>query len=107
MATGAMVVFSNPAEGREDEYNDWYDNTHLPEVCALDGVTGATRYALSKDDPDAAHRYLAIYELDQDGDVVMANLGAAMGDGKINMSDALDLSTISMVVWKQHSEHRP
>ena len=49
MATGAMVVFSNPTEGREDEYNDWYDNTHLPEVCALDGVVGALAKKLTRD----------------------------------------------------------
>ncbi len=107
MATGAMVVFSNPTEGREDEYNDWYDNTHLPEVCALDGVVGAARYQLAAEDPNAAHRYLAIYELDQPGDVVMANLMEGMNHGKVNMSDAIDLSTTSMVVWEKRSEHRP
>lgn len=106
MASGAMVVFSNPTEGREDDYNDWYDNIHLPEVCALDGVVGASRYALAADDPNATHRYLAIYELDQDGDTVMANLAAGLEHGKLNMSDAIDLSTTSMVVWTKRSEFR-
>jgi hypothetical protein len=27
--TTTMIVFTSPVEGREDEYNDWYDNTHL------------------------------------------------------------------------------
>jgi hypothetical protein len=107
MATGAMVVFSNPTQGKEDEYNDWYDNVHLPEVCALGGVVGASRYQLATDDAEAPHRYLAIYELDQPGDVVMANLMEGMSQGKINMSEAIDLSSTQMVVWTKRSEHRP
>jgi hypothetical protein len=26
---------------REDEYNDWYDNTHVPEICAVLGFVFA------------------------------------------------------------------
>jgi hypothetical protein len=27
-----FLVFTNPVEGREDEYNEWYDNVHLGDV---------------------------------------------------------------------------
>ena len=29
-----QVVFSNPAEGKEDEFNEWYDTVHIPELLA-------------------------------------------------------------------------
>ena len=41
-----QIVFSNPFEGKDDEFNEWYDNVHLPEVLALPGVISAQRYDL-------------------------------------------------------------
>jgi len=40
-----QVVFSNPVEGKEDEFNEWYDNVHVPELLAVPGMVSATRYA--------------------------------------------------------------
>jgi len=39
-----LIVFTNPVEGRDDEYNDWYTNTHLPDVLKIPGITGAQRF---------------------------------------------------------------
>jgi len=33
-----QIVFSNPFEGKDDEFNEWYDNVHLPQVLAMPGV---------------------------------------------------------------------
>lgn len=45
MPKGMLVVESRPADpAREDEYNDWYTNTHIPEVCAVPGFVAARRY---------------------------------------------------------------
>ena len=76
-AQDLMVVFSNPAEGRDDEFNRWYDETHLPEVLEIEGVVAARRYELGVEDPDAPHRYLAVYELDQPCAEVLERLVAA------------------------------
>jgi hypothetical protein len=43
------LVFSNPADGRDADYNAWYDDHHVPEV--LDHVPGyvaAQRYRCSE-----------------------------------------------------------
>jgi hypothetical protein len=40
MTRNLLLVFSNPVEGREDEYNEWY--------------------AMTRDTPDAPYRYLAL-----------------------------------------------
>ena len=95
-----MMVLSNPAEGREDEYNEWYDTVHLPEILAVPGVTGATRFALDPEEDGATHRYLAIYEIEGEGDKVLAAIGEAAAAGSIHMSDAIDLTTTEMKVWK-------
>jgi hypothetical protein len=99
-AQDLMVVFSNPAEGRDDEFNLWYDDTHIPEVLEIDGVVTARRYELGVEDPDAPHRYLAVYELDQPCTEVLERLVERASDGGLTMSDALDATTASMRVWR-------
>ncbi len=53
---------------REEEFNRWYDGTHLPDLLAVPGITAARRYKLSgpanPKEPDA--QYLAIYEIDSE-----------------------------------------
>jgi hypothetical protein len=95
-----MVVFSNPTEGRDDEFNLWYDTTHIPEVLEIEGVVAARRYELGVEDPEAPHRYLAIYELNQPCDQVLERLVEHASAGGLTMSDALDTSTASMRVWR-------
>ena len=41
-----QVVFSNPVAGKEDEFNEWYDKVHIPELLTVPGMLSATRYAL-------------------------------------------------------------
>jgi hypothetical protein len=98
--TAYFLVFSNAVEGREDEYNDWYDNVHLREVVAVDGILSAQRFKLT--DAQAgeipAHRYLAIYEVDGSRvKAVIQNLLAAPGN--MQMSDAIDLKTAKLAVY--------
>jgi hypothetical protein len=89
---GVFVVLTNPVEGREAEYNDWYSGTHLAEVVALDGFKSAQRFALA--DPlrmrDAPYRFLALYEA-EDGrsEVAAKSLATATKEGRIVVSDAL------------------
>jgi len=47
MPKGLMVVQSRPSDPeREDEYNEWYSHTHLPEIRAVPGFVAARRYKL-------------------------------------------------------------
>ena len=86
---GQMLVFTNAVEGRDDEFNDWYDNVHLKEVLELPEFTAATRYRLSDGQlfPDQPHRYLAVYEFKGESTDAVAALGAAAAG--FNMSDAM------------------
>ncbi|MBM3676628.1 MAG: hypothetical protein FJW96_01905 [Actinobacteria bacterium] len=66
MAKNLMVVFTNPVEGREDEFNDWYDNEHLADVVGGGPFARAQRFVLADVDHDVApdYRYLALYEIE-------------------------------------------
>ena len=61
-----FIVFSKPVEGMEEEYNDWYQNTHLREVCEVPGFVSAQRYKLSMDlaEDSGAHPYVALYDIE-------------------------------------------
>lgn len=103
-----QVVFSNPYPGRDDEYNQWYDSTHVPEVLAIPGIVSAQRYDLRqlRREKDAGtepeFRYLAIYEIEGDPDEVMAKLGAAVRNGDVVMNDSFDRTAAKLSFWTPH-----
>jgi hypothetical protein len=107
------MVYSNPIEGREDEFNEWYDTVHIPEVLATPGMVSAQRCDLkvtetstmagSEMSPDK-HRYCVIYELDRDPDEVMGVITEKVLNGEMHMSDALDLTTAQMIWWAPRGE---
>ena len=67
MAKQVFMVLSEAVEGQEDEYNEWYENTHLDEVIQTSAVVSAQRFKLvDQRGAEAPNRYLAIYEVDVD-----------------------------------------
>ena len=93
-----FVVFTNPAEGKEAEYNRWYDEIHLGEVTSLPGFTGARRLRnLPQGDAAPKHKYMAIYEIESDDiAATMKGLFEHASAGRFNMSDAMgaDVETL-------------
>jgi hypothetical protein len=51
---------------REKEFNDWYDNTHMPDMLQVPGFIGATRWASADNKKNEIRKYLALYELETD-----------------------------------------
>ena len=90
---GQMLVFTNAVEGRDDEFNDWYDTIHLKEVLEVPEFTAAQRYRLGDGQlfPDQPHRYLAIYEYAGTSAEAVAALGAAAPG--FNMTDSMASDT--------------
>jgi hypothetical protein len=110
MAQDIFIVLTNPIEGEDDAFNKWYDAHHVPEVLDVPGVVAAQRYDIAEvnvpDDeelpaqlPPPTHRYLVIYELDNDPDVVMAEFLKRVMAGTLSLGEWLDLSTISLTGW--------
>jgi hypothetical protein len=59
---GALLVASmNIDPAAEQDFTDWYDNEHLPQLAAVPGVLSARRYRAS--DTDSERRYLALYHV--------------------------------------------
>ncbi|GHB73376.1 hypothetical protein GCM10010377_74770 [Streptomyces viridiviolaceus] len=63
------VVLTNPVDGKEDEFNDWYTNTHVHDALKVPGFVAAQRFKLAdaqRAESPYPWRYLAIYELETD-----------------------------------------
>jgi hypothetical protein len=100
MAKYIMVVGTSPAAGQEAEFNKWYDEIHIPEVCEIPGITGAKRFA---SDPSAPGErpYLAIYDLETDDpSAVMAELTRRNVAGEMRMTPAFDLESVQLAIYK-------
>jgi hypothetical protein len=85
MAKGIIHVETRPSSpDRDQEYNAWYDEVHIPELVALDGFVSARR--LRPVDGDGP--YVALYEIEGDNlQAILDNMVASAG--QLHMSDAL------------------
>ncbi|HVV74517.1 MAG TPA: hypothetical protein VHC43_00660 [Mycobacteriales bacterium] len=73
MSKSILVVKTAPdSPDNAAAYNDWYDNTHLGELLAIEGCLSAKRFG-----PDGTGAYLALYDFDCDSDTAKARFGAA------------------------------
>lgn len=103
-----QVVFANPVEGKDAEFNEWYDNVHIPDLLKVPGMLSAKRYDLHEAavyDYEGGfrpeHRYLCIYEMEGDVDAILAEIMESVASGKAVMSDSLDLAASRMSFWTQ------
>jgi hypothetical protein len=58
-----LVVFMEPGEEIDAEFNRWYNKCHVPERVSVPGIHGARRYELCEGE---GSKYLAIYELEDE-----------------------------------------
>ena len=104
------LVFTNPAAGREDEFNRWYDTQHAPDVVSIPGFVSAQRYVRSdaqmRPDAPESPRYLVVYEIaTRDLAAVYAEVNRRATDGRTRMSDAIGRSG-GMNVTYRATEHK-
>ncbi len=104
MTKHVLLVFSDPVEGRDDDYNTWYNEVHLGEVLQTDGFVRAQRFKVADLMPGVTdHTYVAFYELETDDPgAAMKALGGAMPG--FTMTDAIDLSTAKTTMVSQVSD---
>jgi hypothetical protein len=88
-----FVALATPANGKEAEFNAWYDK-HLQQLLALPIFVRGQRYGISSSPErsgppgsvkifnlDPAFKYAAVYEMTVDTETAMKALGKAMGPG--------------------------
>ena len=55
-----LIVQMDMAEDKEEEFNNWYTNKHIPEILQVKGFVSGKRYKAKKGSP----KYLAVYEFE-------------------------------------------
>lgn len=70
MPKAVMIVWSDPSDpSREDEFNDWYNSTHAPDMMKVPGFVACTRYKVSDvqlGPVETPGSYVAYYEIETD-----------------------------------------
>jgi hypothetical protein len=93
----SFVVLTNPAPGKEAEYNDWYTNQHLRDLVRIPGIVAAQRYKLAdkqRREPPYPHKYMAIYEVETDDlGAVIKEIGKRSGTSEMPTSTAIASGT--------------
>jgi hypothetical protein len=95
---------TNPVEGKEQEFNDWYDNQHIRDVLAVPGIVSAQRLKAADSqlgNRSSPYRYLAVYEVEVENlkDVIAAIVERG-STGKMPRSDAMDSSNVFTVFFE-------
>jgi hypothetical protein len=101
-----LISLTTPLPGKEAAFDDWYQNTHLPELVALDGVVGAQRYRLvAKLMGGDTNPFLAIYDVEcDDPRAFLGALGEATKAGRVTPGTASDMSTNYTALFGEHGE---
>jgi len=69
MSEHVLVVFTNAVDGKHDEFNDWYDRVHIPDLLKIPEIKSAERFRLSgpqKVEGPLPWQYLALYRIETD-----------------------------------------
>jgi hypothetical protein len=95
VGTYKLLVLTNAVKGRDDEFNKWYDNQHIPDALDVPGYVAAQRFALADVQmpgaPASPWRYLAIYEIEiSDLKATMSESMSRAGTERMPVSDAAD-----------------
>lgn len=81
-------VYANAVEGKDAEFGAWYDQ-HIRDLMKLPGFVRAQRFKMSprKGKEDPPFKYLVVYEISGDPDTVLAALGPAVKEGRLQAPD--------------------
>ncbi len=109
MTRATLAVYTNPSDpSRDEEFNSWYNEVHLPDVLAVDGFVAATRFRVAGagigGDGEVPHRYVALYEIESDDPHATLNALVAASPS-MRMSDVLQMDPMPvMMLFEQVSE---
>jgi hypothetical protein len=94
MPKGTLLVHSRPSSPDDaDTYHRWYDETHIPELLAVEGFTSARR--LQAEDGES---FLVVYEVD-DIEGAKAAMASARAAGSMSPPEGLQLDPPPTVQW--------
>lgn len=88
-ARGPVAIWTtlaNAIEGKEAEFNEWYDHRHIHDVVSLPGLISGQRFTLAPvaEGAPLPWKYLCLYELEQDRAAeALAELAARRGTARM------------------------
>ncbi len=105
-----QIVETRPTPGREDEFNQWYENVHVPEVLRMPGFLSGQRYRVVDPETSELPRYLAVYEIESDDiaatlDTITATAPSRTKSGAIDVSASI--VRMYEVIGEHHTEPAP
>jgi hypothetical protein len=95
-----LIALTNPVEGREAEFDTWYDR-HIRDILRIPGFVAAQRHRVTSRQraKPPAWRHLAIYEVETDDlDSVMREMDWRVGTDDVPLSPALDGKRLAFFV---------
>jgi hypothetical protein len=94
-----VAVLSEPVEGKDAEYHDYYENLHLDEVLVTTGWQTAQRFVLSDEaGAKCPLPYLALYEVEaDDSSTIIPTMNATRAERQ--QSKALNRRTAGVWVF--------
>ena len=101
-----LVALTRPLPGREEEYHQWYNTKHLPELVNKFGMAGAQRYKLVTTLMGSGeNEFMAIYDIEADDPMAfLGALRAAAQGGELTQSDAQDFGTCYTALFTEMGE---
>jgi hypothetical protein len=105
------LVENNCDPDREAQFNDWYDNMHVPDALGSPGIVRARRYQ-TREFRDGRAKYLALYDIETDDidETMRVRLAIRAEEVKRGRASScfpnLSFSLWRDVLWRELSERR-
>jgi hypothetical protein len=99
MIEAILVVLTNPVEGRDDDFNDWYTNIHTRDAMRFRGSIAQQRFRLAAEQAQPypaglpVARYLALYEVFDAERFVQEHVDSALTPRMV-VEDSIDISRL-------------
>jgi hypothetical protein len=110
MSESMLLILTSPVPGKDSEFDEWYDTTHLPQVCATPGFTGASRWKKTTfmwptERPVISQTRAALYTIDGSVEDAVDALMSRLADGSIEMTEFMDMDSICITPYEFISDH--
>lgn len=103
MARYLLVGYCNAAEGRDEEFNEWYWNHHFRDLLDLPGVISGHRFTPAGAQLGGVappYNYLGVFEIEcEQPQAFIDELMARSASGQIARSDSVEPGS-SLVLWQ-------
>ncbi len=98
-----LAVMSAAKEGRDDEYNQWYDSRHMDEMLAMPGIVSGRRLQVAPGSPGTPPaRYLTEFDIDADDpQTVLGEMARRAQSGEMSVTDAVDQSQVHIWIFER------